>query len=232
MNRKIKLYPNRDPEIYFSPRKVIRETLYYLMERKDELNSESIKQVTEMFCAGVFALACTLQDHKERWVKNPHANDATPDAYIMQLVLTKDGKNRIIGDHDLEIVTLGDYSDDDIVNFLRRTKLNPKKAYPKDSSILCRLDKDMYLNDWSDLHTKLIPYMNGLDVSFLCRTKTVPTSFKAVWMGQSKEAFVEGEEFDLIQAIDIPARDVVQIQKKLGLGAQSGELTDLTLFSE
>ncbi len=232
MSPKLKLKPNRNSELYFSPRKVIRETLYYLMERKDELSNESIKQVTEMFCASVFALACTLQDHKERWVQNPHINDATPDAYIMQLVVTKDGKNRIIGDHDLEIVTLGNYSDDDIVNFLRRTKLNPKKAYPKDSSILCRLDKDMYLSNWSDLHSKLIPYMNGLDVSFLCRTQETPTAFKVVWMGQNKEAFVEGKEFELIPAMDIPAKDVILVQKKLGLGAQSGGLTDFTLFSE
>lgn len=232
MNHKIQLNPTRDPNIYFSPQKAIRETLYYLLERKDELSNESIKQVTEMFCAGVFALACTIQDHKERWIKSPHINDNTPDAYIMQLVLTKDGENRIIGEHDLEIVTLGEHSDHDVAEFLKRTKLSPKKAYPKDSSILCRLDKDMYLEGWKDLHRKLLPHMNGLDVSFLCRTKEMPTSFKVVWMGQSEDAFVEGEEFELLRAIDIPALDVVMVQKKLGLGVQSQGSTNLSLFSE
>jgi hypothetical protein len=48
----------------------------------------------------------------------------------------------------------------------------------------------------------------------------IPTSFKVVWMGQSKDAFVEGKELELLQAIDLPARDVVIMQKKLGLSVQ------------
>jgi|GEM_PF-3778909 len=232
MANKIKLIPCSDPRTYFSPRRAIEETLYYLMERTDEITPTSRKQLLEICNAAILALGSSIQDGDERWIRNPLKGESTPDACIMSIELRDNNQNRVIKEHEVEIVTMEDHSEDDVVEFLKRTKLNPKKSYPANSSILCRIDKNIVVDSWQDIHKKLMPYMGDLQVHFLCRVEESPTTFQIIWMGQTEDLFLVGDKFELIESMKIDAKDLIQFQRRTGLNMAVSEIPHIPMFEE
>jgi hypothetical protein len=232
MIKKLRLSPYQDIYTYFSARKAVRETLSYLMEQQDQLDGDSRKCVNEVCNAAIFALGCMIQNQTEWWIRNPLANESTPDVYLMELGLADEGANRIIKEYELEVVTYEEHSEEGIVDFLKRTKLNPKKHYSENSSILCRINRDMTVEDWRHVHRQLLPHMSNINVHFLCRTKLSPTSFKAIWMGNEEALFVEGEDYELLDSLNYDAMDVVKFERRTGLKVETTGYTDLQMFSK
>ena len=232
MANKIKLIPYSDPRTYFFPRRAIEETLYYLKERADDITSTSIKQLTEILNAAILALGSSIQDGDERWIRNPLKGENTPDACVMSIELRNNDHNRIIKEHEVEIVTMEDHAEDDVVEFLKRTKLNSKKSYPANSSILCRIDRNIFIDSWKDIHTQLMPYMGDLQVHFLCRVHESPTTFQIIYMGQTEDLFKIGEKFELIEAMRLDAKDLIQFQMRTGLDMTVTEIPHIPMFIE
>jgi len=202
------------------------------MHNNGLLDHDSLKSVNEMCNAALFALACIKQNNEEWWVRNPLSGEHTPDAYLMKFDPKDDGKNRVIKEYGLEIVTYEKHSPENVVDFLIRTKLNSNKQYSENSAILCRIDKDIHIKDWREIHSKLIPHMGALNVHFICRTQISPTRFKAIWMGNNVSLFVEGADYILDEAIQYEALDVVTMERRTGVNVEPTGYTNLKLFTE
>lgn len=144
------IIPYRE-DIWFSPRKVIRDFGVLMEKGICEYSSEEQKLIHESFRASVMLLGIMSALKKEYWLQLVNPEERTPDIRTMCMI-ERENKSDLMEVQDLEIVTYGDHASSDIGEFLKITKLSAKKAYPNHTTILCFLDKTMPKPNWVELN--------------------------------------------------------------------------------
>jgi hypothetical protein len=87
------------------------------------------------------------------------SEDDSPD--VRTVTLQEIPNNPVHGYfQEIEVVNLGPHSlTENIIEFLKQTKLSKEKSYDEKTIILCQIDKDMVSGPWEGMHSEL-KYLN------------------------------------------------------------------------
>lgn len=132
---------------WYSPNLIIRSihklTKIYGSNIEDK---REFKLAREMFDAAIALLGAYKLDSDNKYFMQANFQSNSPD--VMAAKQTEQSNRRIQLDlNQIEIVTMNEYSKtDDILEFLKRTKLSSKKSYTEDTLLLLILNKKIQIN--------------------------------------------------------------------------------------
>jgi len=226
---KVEVIANRDQWMFFSPRRAFNEATFMLEENRGILTNYSIKLLKEIQVTSVFTLGVNIADKEERWVRCPEKYEATPDAYVSYLKPEPSSKNQVLVEHEIEVVTYNMSAKEDIVTFLKRTKLNMKKKYSAGAMILCHIDAKTSVPPWPEIYNQLKPELNGLQLAFLARVVKEFPGFVSVLMAE--DGFWVTPNFLLYEALDVQAKDIVRLKRATGNQLTPKYINHVPMFS-
>lgn len=132
---------------WFSPHFVIRamNTLVKLYGVHVEDKGE-FKLAREMFDSAVALLGSYELHHDNKYFLQPNLQSGSPDVVASKNTEMID-LPVVLEKTNLEIVTMNEYAGtDDVVEFLKKTKLSPKKSYDNKTLIVCVVNKKIQIN--------------------------------------------------------------------------------------
>jgi hypothetical protein len=164
-----------------------------------KLSDGEIKVINETRTGALLALGLTLRDKRIRYVQPVDPKEGAPDVRIVHQTESK-VKSYDWGAYiDVEIVRYEDHSKESIADFLKKTKLTPKKAYQDGTMILCGIDKTIEGGQlWKDVAAELTPIKNKLDTFLIGRTH--PTEWK-IAMARIHPSYDSLTMFDVKSAV-------------------------------
>jgi hypothetical protein len=197
-------------DVWFSPRKIIiryHERLKEMVEGKFASSSWDIKQVQEAVTVATALLGIQKINSKEYWLQIIDPREGTPD--IRTMTLNSDGSKLEV--QDIEVVTMvEEYSEDNIRDFLLRTKLTTK-VYPKNTTILCFINKATYIGPLDRILENMEEGLIRNDIVLMGRTDPMYENYQIGWAHPSPHHAVQfnlGEEL-----VKTPMCDVLQTKK-------------------
>ncbi len=150
-----------DPLVWFNPAYIIHCGILAKKQLEADgqtITSDTRKAIEESFCSSVMALGVNqLQDLQLR-VQLVDPTERSPDTRLMyELPMPESDKFDEKAEYwDVEVVTLGEYSDEQPDEFLKRTKLAATKSYDKETVILCYINKNVKGGKlWRDVSSEL-----------------------------------------------------------------------------
>lgn len=149
-------------DVWFSPHKLIRDYLYLSEEERKAYSADEQKIMKEAFHGSIMLLGVMKAQRREYWIQLVDPSEQTPDLRTMRL-RSRPNQSDWMDVQDLEVVEYEDHSTETIDEFLKRTKLSPRKRYPAGTSILCFLNKTMSMPNWSVVHKSLKDLKNSID---------------------------------------------------------------------
>lgn len=132
---------------WYSPHLIIRSinklTKIYGNNIEDK---GEFKLAREMFDAAVALLGAYELDSSNKYFMQANAQSSSPD--VMSAKQAEQLNEPILLElNQIEIVTMNEYSDtDDVVEFLKRTKLSSKKSYSEKTLIVLVINKKIQIN--------------------------------------------------------------------------------------
>jgi len=132
---------------WFSPYLVIKATnrVAKLYGSNIEFKRE-FKLVREMFDSAIALLGAYNLHPDNKYIMQPNLQSDSPDVVAVKLTEVKD-EPILLEVTQLEIVRMNEYSStDDVVEFLKSTKLSSKKSYDSKTLIVCVISKKIQLN--------------------------------------------------------------------------------------
>jgi len=172
------IYDNR---FWFAPAYSLHKAIEWQKDRVNSgnpLSSEEKKAVKEIAAASIFLLGIIKLTGTQYRLQLVSPSERTPDIRSARVSDTIAPNGRPELDYqDLEIVTQDSHSDEELDDFIKRTKLSPYKAYQEDTIILCHIDKDVTgTMAWADVHKSLVAYSkSNVQVYLLARITPPPT---------------------------------------------------------
>ncbi|MDB5166913.1 MAG: hypothetical protein JWN26_58 [Candidatus Saccharibacteria bacterium] len=174
-------------EVWYPPANIL-----YHGDRKlrEEIDNSLRKQINEMMSTAIMVIGMNKL-HGENYRLQPvNPNEQTPDVRTMRIVPQKESFN-ILEVQEIEVVTLETHSSEGVDDFLKRTKLNSKKAYPHTTTILCHINKDLKgSKSWAEVRKALKGVGIPNDVFVLARVDPVDHKYQLVKVHPTLE-FVE-----------------------------------------
>lgn len=144
-----------DPDIWFSPRNVLYNYSRMYGEVGESLNTKgAFKPIREAMSVAILLLGIMKLEAREYWLQIVPPHEQTPDIRTMYIESNPGKPNELLY-QDVELVTLGDYTDESVDEFIKRTKLSGKKAYPESTVIVCHINKSTRVQPWRELHQSL-----------------------------------------------------------------------------
>lgn len=156
---------------WYSPRLIIKSinrlTKIYGSNIEDK---KEFKLAREMFAAAVALLGAYELDTSNKYFMQANFQNSSPD--VMSAKQTEQLFAPILLElNQIEIVTMNEYSDtNDVVEFLKRTKLSPKKSYSEDTLIVLIVNKKIQVNrvkiadELKEINAKPTIYILGKNV--------------------------------------------------------------------
>src|SRR3990167_676906 len=139
-------------EIWYPPANI----LYHGDKKlRTQIKADVKRQVNEGMSAAVMLVGMAKMTGYEYRLQPVNQKEQTPDVRTMRIVETP-GEPNWMEVQEVEVVTLEKNSTEQVDNFLKRTKLSSKKAYPPKMVILCHINKNLRNGkSWRDIHQSL-----------------------------------------------------------------------------
>lgn len=161
---------NHHVNIWFSPRKILLRYAQKEAELGEKLIKEkNYKQMREARSVALMLFGIIKIQKKPYWMQLVDPKERTPDIRTMRLV-NRLGKSDWCEYQDVEVVTLTNFTKEASDEFIKRTKLATKKAYPRTTTILCHIDRNIKTKSWATIHSSLKTSKPRNDVLLLGRT--------------------------------------------------------------
>lgn len=141
--------------VWFSPINV----MYHFaklddMTPLDKKVDKNFRKAYEANLVAIMLMGIIKLQKQEYWMQITKDSEGTPDIRTFRYV-TKKGKSNWQNIQEVEVVQYEKHSLESITDFLKRTKLSPKKSYPETTTILCLADKTTNLSSWKKLYEEL-----------------------------------------------------------------------------
>lgn len=131
-----------DSRIWYAPRQILQ----------NESFPENKKLSHEVRSTALFLLGLMRLFREEYWLQPVDPRDQAPDSRIAHW--DHEGNHLLIG--GIEVVSCTAHSaQEDVAQFIARTKMRPEQAYPEGTSILCVVDGRPRNNSWQEIHESL-----------------------------------------------------------------------------
>jgi hypothetical protein len=159
-----------DKHIWFNPSYLLHcgfEAAKEAAKASAKLPGDTVKAINESRATCLWALATNKLYGNELLVQmvNPKEED-TPDTRVLHSQKRQLSTKEVMWGHylDVEVVTYGEYSDEPLDDFLKRTKLAMTKAYQADTIIVCYINKNIVHGKlWKDIHQDLQEVQSQLE---------------------------------------------------------------------
>ena len=136
------------PNVWFSPGKIL---VHYFDKEKlvgSKLKtSQEYKIIREAYAVALALLGIQKLQGIEYWMQLVDPKESTPDIRTARL----EQDTNMLNVHDIEVVTLEEHSSESVEDFLKRTKLSAKKKYPKNTAILCYIERNLYIKSQKEI---------------------------------------------------------------------------------
>ncbi len=134
----------KDP--WYSPIETVKKFQVFGNVFGSNLNKREFKTAREMFTAAITLLgAYELNPENKYWLQ-VNKQSPSPDIMAARLIV-QPGKLNIMEIAQMEIVTFEDhFPSDDIVEFLKATKLSRRKSYDANTIIVCNVNRKVPVN--------------------------------------------------------------------------------------
>jgi hypothetical protein len=193
-----------DNHLWYSPAYLIDcGERVFNQAKKDgqKLSGDTLKVMEETRTGALFALGLTVRDKAIRYIQPVDPTENTPDVRITHQIKSPLKSYNWGEYYDVEIVRYEEHTDAKIslADFIKQTKLNPKKAYQDGTIILCGIDRTAGgLQQWKDVAKELAPIKNNLSTFVLGRTH--PTEWK-IAMARVHPTYDSVTGFDVKSAV-------------------------------
>lgn len=139
---------------WFNPVNIISE--FKRLEKEGKLTpaAKDYKKIKEAYISAVSLVGLHALLKINFWLQIVDDKEGSPD--VKTINFDPKGSSNDFNIEDVEIVTFGKYSSDDIVEFLIRTKLSDKKGYDNLTTVLCFVDKFVVLPTVTELNKILL----------------------------------------------------------------------------
>ena len=157
-----------NPNIWFPPRNILYHYARKEQELGNELKTGKYKVIRESRSVALMLLGIMKIQERDYWLQLVNPKEQTPDIRTA----TKEkrpGKSDWLYTQDVEVVTLNSFSNVDVDDFIKKTKLSGRYAYPNDTTILCHIDKTTNTKPWNDIHKSLSEVADKHDVFLLAK---------------------------------------------------------------
>lgn len=141
--------------IWFSPINV----LYHYARLEGLLSSakrktRSFKKAKEAYHVAIMLMGIIKFQQRQYWLQIVKDKEGSPDIRTGTFVI-RASKPKEFTIQEVEVVDFEQHSNEDIVDFLKRTKLSPKRPYPPYTTFLCNVSKTILLPPYRQIHDKL-----------------------------------------------------------------------------
>lgn len=166
-----------------------------------KLSGDTLKAIEETRTGALFALGLTVRLKAVHFIQPVDPREGAPDVRITHQIKSP-LKNYDWGEYyDVEIVRYEQHTGTKttVADFIKQTKLNPKKAYQDGTIVLCGIDMTAAsLQKWEDVAKGLASIKNNLSTFVLGRTH--PTEWK-IAMARVHPAYDSVTGFDVLSVV-------------------------------
>lgn len=123
-----------------------------------KISSDMKKAITESYATSVMALGANQLLDRQLRIQLVDPKERSPDNRLMYEVAMPPGSKHDFNMEywDVEVVTLEEHSNEQVDDFLKRTKLASTKSYDQETIILCYINRDIANGKlWSDVSDEL-----------------------------------------------------------------------------
>jgi len=136
---------------------------------REDISSDQRKQINEAMSAAIMLVGMNKRNGSSYRLQTVKAHEQTPDVRTMRLI-DEGEKAPTMEFQDVEVVTLEKNSDEEVDDFLKRTKLSPRKSYPLTTVILCHMNKNVKkAKSWKQVYRSLKELNHPNEVFVLAR---------------------------------------------------------------
>jgi hypothetical protein len=141
--------------IWFSPINVLYhfarlESLLSSTERK----TRSFKKAKEAYRVAIMLMGIIKLQQRQYWLQIIKDEEGSPDIRTGTFVI-ETGKPKEFTMQEIEVVNFEQHSNENIIDFLKRTKLSPKRPYPSYITFLCDVSKTTLLPPYRQIRDEL-----------------------------------------------------------------------------
>lgn len=177
---------------------------------RENISSDQKKQINEAMSVAIMLVGMNKRNGADYMLQTVKPHEQTPDIRTMRLI-DEGGKAPTMEFQEVEVVTLEKNSDEAVDEFLKRTKLSPKKSYPLTTVILCHMNKNMQkAKSWMQVHQSLKELNHPNEVFILARTDPVKHIYQLVQVNP----VIGIEEYDVQEELfSKPKQKVIKMEK-------------------
>jgi len=177
---------------------------------RENISSDQRKQINEAMSVAIMLVGMNKRNGSNYRLQTVRANEQTPDVRTMRLINEGD-KSDTMEFQDVEVVTLEKNSDEAVDDFLKRTKLSPKKSYPPTTVILCHLNKNVRkAKSWKQVYESLRELDHPNEVFILARVDPIQHKYQLVQVNP----VIGIEEYDVEEELfSNPKQKVLKMEK-------------------
>lgn len=147
---------------------------------REKISSDQRKQINEAMSVAVMLVGMNKRNGSDYKLQTVKAHEQTPDIRTMRLI-DEGEKAPTMEFQEVEVVTLENNSNEEVDEFLKRTKLSPKKSYPLTTVILCHMNKNLKkAKSWMEVHQSLKELNHPNEVFILARVDPVKHKYQLV----------------------------------------------------
>src|SRR3989344_6231741 len=137
----VQKYPWFSPHLIVKAMSLLTKSYGANVENKGEF-----KLAREMFDSAAALLGIYELHHDNKYFLQPNLQSGSPDVVAAKQTKMTDSPI-VLEKTNLEVVTMNEYSGtDDVIEFLKKTKLSPKKSYDNKTLIVCMVNKKIQIN--------------------------------------------------------------------------------------
>lgn len=141
--------------VWFSPINILYH--YARLESvlpPDKRKTRSFKKAKEAYHVAIMLMGIIKFQQRHYWLQVVKDEEGSPDIRTGTFVIEA-GRPRGFTIQEVEVVDFEQHSDENIVDFLKRTKLSPKRPYPPHTTFLCNVSKTTLLPPYAQIHDRL-----------------------------------------------------------------------------
>lgn len=141
--------------VWFSPINVL-----YHFARLESLppsskrSSRSFKKAKEAYRVAIMLMGIIKFQQRQYWLQIVKDEEGSPDIRTGTFLIVS-GKPKEFTIQEVELVDFEHHSKENIVDFLKRTKLSPKRPYPSYITFLCYVSKATLLPPYRQIYDEL-----------------------------------------------------------------------------
>lgn len=177
---------------------------------QQKTSNDTIKQINEAMSVAIMLVGMNKKNKSNYRLQTVSAREQTPDIRTMRLI-DEGRKAPTMEFQEVEVVTLEKNSDEEVDDFLKRTKLSSSKSYPDTTVILCHLNKDIEKSkSWKQVYESLRKLNHPNEVFILARIDPVKHRYHLVQVNP----VIDIEKFDIHDELfSRPSQKILKMKK-------------------